>query len=77
MSGCSLRGYQIFLHWLNPGYRDHCKSEDSLRVISYVLNRHSLVGIRDGKIALDVRVNELREFIRGWAEPRGLIQPQR
>jgi len=34
---------------------------------------NSLLGIRDGKTDRTSRVNEIQNFIRGWASARGLI----
>jgi hypothetical protein len=67
-------GYFLFIHWLNPGYRDLGKVSDNLGIIEDILNVNSLVGIRDGKCDPRNRVEEMRSFIRGWAATRGLIK---
>lgn len=69
-------GYYIFIHWLNPGYNDPPKYEDDFGCLSSILYKHnSLLGIRDGKTDPPTsRVNEIRDFIRGWAYTRGLLK---
>ncbi|KAF3889995.1 MULTISPECIES: hypothetical protein [Nostocales] len=66
--------YELFIHWLNPGYKDPEEYDDLSGFIPYILKQHnSLLGIRDGKTDRTSRVNEIRNFIRGWASARGLI----
>ncbi len=67
------KGYSALVHWLNPGRNDGDGSSDELGLIPYLLEHHSLVGIRNGKAAATSRVEELRDFIRGWASSRNLI----
>ncbi len=66
-------GYHFFLQWLNPGYRDVSGARDTLGLLGRVLNYSSVVGIRDGKIDATSRVNEIRDFLYGWARSRGLL----
>ena len=67
-------GYYLFIQWLNPGYEDSHKYEDNFKCIPDILDRDkSLLSIRDGKTNLTSRVNEIRDFIRGWANTKGLI----
>lgn len=65
--------YSFIIHWLNPGFSDPIKIEDSIQLIPYILNRNSLVGIRDGKADPAQRVDEIKEFLRGWASMRGFL----
>ena len=63
-------------HWLNPGFCDPDPTEDRLELIPYLLRANSLIGIRDGKEVIAIRdvgtidatnrVEEMRDFIRGW-----------
>jgi hypothetical protein len=71
----SEQGFLVFLHWLNPGYRDISAYPDSLEVYAAIQHRHSLTGIRNGKINPAPRVRELRDFIYGWASSRKLLVP--
>jgi hypothetical protein len=69
------QGYYLFIHWLNPGFHDPQKYNDDFGCIPSILHEHnSLLGIRDGKTSSTSRVNEIRDFIRGWANTRGLLK---
>jgi hypothetical protein len=65
--------YDFLVHWLNPGFNDETKIEDSIQIIPHILKCNSLVGIRDGKIDPVERVDEIREFLRSWANTHGLL----
>jgi septin family protein len=65
--------YDFLFHWLNPGFNDGIKNEDSIQLISHILNYNSLVGIRDGKVDPGERVDEIKEFLRGWANTHDLL----
>jgi hypothetical protein len=65
----------IFLQWLNPGYHDSGETWDRLGLVNQVLSVPSVVSIRDGKTNPAARVQEIREFIYGWARYRNLIVP--
>jgi len=66
--------YFFFIHWLNPGYGDKDREEDHLNILKIIMEYDSLVGIRNGKINAEERVQEMRDFIYGWAKSRGLIK---
>lgn len=65
--------YFLFIHWLNPGYEDEETVNDRLDLIPNILSYDSLLGIRNGKISVENRVQEMRDFVYGWANSRGLI----
>lgn len=67
------RGFSILVHWLNPGFSDSEPEPDRLDLVRRVLAAHSLIGIRDATIAASDRVEEMRDFIRGWALGRDLV----
>ena len=69
-------GYSLFVHWLNPGHSDSGKRTDVLGLVPYLLDRGALVGVRDGKVDAHAhaRVDEMRNFIYGWADAQGLIK---
>ncbi len=68
------KGYFIFVHWLNPGYSDpDAPYYDHLDLTNWLLSQQSLIGIRCGKEVAEPRVEEMREFIYGWAKPRNLV----
>ena len=67
-------GYFAFVHWLNPGHSDTDTAYfDNLGVSNWLLSKHSLIGIRSGKVAPNSRVREIKHFIYGWAKSRNLI----
>ena len=68
------RDFFPFVHWLNPGYEDKESVKDIHGLIPYLTKSNLLFGLRDGKLPPDERVGEMRDFIRGWAKSRGLVQ---
>jgi len=67
-------GYFLFVHWLNPGYSDlDTPYFDNLGLVSWLLSQQSLIGIRSGKSVADSRVEEIKEYIYGWAKARNLV----
>jgi hypothetical protein len=69
------KNYQIYSHWLNPGFNDENDQPqfDTLGIFNYLIGLDSSIGIRNGKIDLNNRVQEIREYIYGWAKFRNLI----
>jgi hypothetical protein len=65
----------IFLQWLNPGYNDAGETWDRLGLVNQILSVSSVVSIRNGKADPVARVQEIGEFIYGWAKYRNLIIP--
>jgi hypothetical protein len=66
-------GFFIYLQWLNPGYADAGENFDRLGIAYQILSVPSVISMRDGKADPAGRVQEIREFIYGWAVPRGLV----
>ncbi|MCI0365381.1 MAG: hypothetical protein L0219_16050 [Phycisphaerales bacterium] len=67
------RGFFTLIHWLNPGFNNREPESDRLGLVQQVLATDSLIGIRDARIDATDRVEELRDFIRGWALSRDLV----
>ena len=66
--------YFLFTHWLNPGYSDLNLSQfDNLGLMNWILSKKSIVGIRNGKSSAANRVEEIKDYIYGWAKSRGLV----
>ena len=63
----------LYIQWLNPGFRDSYKRTDQLNIVDKILSFPSLVSIRDAQIDATTRVQEIREYIYGWAKYRNLI----
>jgi hypothetical protein len=69
------RDYQVYSQWLNPGFDNlnELPQFDTLGIFNYLIGLNSTVGIKNGKINLNSRVQEIREYIYGWAKYRNLI----
>lgn len=65
--------FQLYLQWLNPGFNDLGENWDRLGLVSRILAEQSWFSIRDARGDASRRVEELRDFIRGWAGSRGLL----
>ena len=63
----------LYIQWLNPGYCDTRKMDDRLNLANHILSMKSVLAVRSGKVNLLPRVQEIREFIYGWAKFRNLI----
>lgn len=68
------RGFSLYIQWLNPGYMDAETVQYNSGLRDEILSAQSTFSIRDGKIDPESRVDELREFIYGWAIFRNLIK---
>lgn len=66
--------FEIYAHWLNPGWSDPAGTAfDQHGLMPWLLARGATAAIRDGQITpLTYRVEELRQFVFGWAKARGL-----
>ncbi|MCK4663518.1 MAG: hypothetical protein KAT68_11675 [Bacteroidales bacterium] len=67
--------YFLYIHWLNPGYTEQIEPPlfYTLGVINTLLSNDSLIGVRNAKTDVEGRVQEIRDFIYGWAKSRGLL----
>jgi len=68
------KNYYIYLHWLNPGYKDKKRYSDYLNLIPTLLELESVIGQRDGKVNLVNRVEEVKNFIHDWSKRSGLLK---
>jgi hypothetical protein len=59
---------------LNPGYGDVTSYQDALGLKDYLLNKGATLQVRDGNVDPLHRVQELRQFILGWAKYRDLVR---
>jgi hypothetical protein len=68
--------YFLYIHWLNPGFKEEVEPPlfYSIGIINRLLANNSVVGVRNAKINIDTRIQELRDFIYGWAKSRGQIK---
>lgn len=67
------KGFDLYVQWLNPGYSDPGESWDRLGLVNQILDAPSVLAIRSGKGNPAGRVQEIREFIYGWATYRNLV----
>lgn len=66
--------YQLYCQWLNPGYRESNDAGfDHLGMSSWLLGKEAILSMRNGKLPVRNRVQEIREYIYGWANYRNLI----
>lgn len=66
--------YFIYLHWLNPGFNDSYEYPDSENLIYKILKMDSLVGMRNGKLNANDRVEEIKNYIYHWSKRKGLLK---
>jgi hypothetical protein len=67
--------FDIYAQWLNPGF-DNKERWDSLGLVNRLLHHGGVICIRNGrqgKWRLLSRVEEIRQFIHGWAAARDLL----
>jgi hypothetical protein len=67
------QGFSLYVQWLNPCYSDQAATFDHLGLAPRILAARSVLAIRNGQVNADFRVQEIREFIYGWARYRNLI----
>jgi hypothetical protein len=68
-------GFAIYGQWLNPGH-DGKEYFDGLGLMNILLQNEATVCIRDGQDGSDMlthRVEEIRQYVDGWASARGLV----
>jgi hypothetical protein len=69
-------GFSIYAQWLNPGHHG-TGTWDQLGLVNRLLANNAVVSIRDGRedySKLHARVEEIRQYIHGWAAARGLLK---
>lgn len=64
--------FDLFIQWLNPGYSDTGEAFDRLGLTSWLLGHDATISMRDGQTSLKPRVEEIRQFVHGWAKRRNL-----
>ena len=67
--------YFLYIQWLNPGHHDsnNVSQSDYLGIMNRILALDSTISIRSGKNNPEERVQELTDYIYGWAASRGLL----
>lgn len=65
--------FDVYVQWLNPGYHDRGVYFDELGLASRLLSAEGVLAMRSGKGSPKSRVQEISEFIYGWAKYRDLV----
>lgn len=69
-------GYDLFVQWLNPGYRDGSRYDDEHDLREFLLKRGATLQQRNGTQDAGTRVKEIRQYILGWATYRDLVRTE-
>ena len=69
-------GYYLYIHWLNPGFKEAVEPPlfYSIGIINRLLAHNSIVGVRNAKINTESRIQELKDFVYGWAKSRDQLK---
>jgi hypothetical protein len=69
------KGYEVFIHWLNPGYNDTYEYPDNLHVIDEIsqMDKCKITKVSGKKHLAESRVDELRKYILEWATKNKVI----
>jgi len=67
--------YFLYIQWLNPGYSDQNTTAhaDYLGIMNRILSLDSTFSIRNGKYDPASRMQEIVNFLYGWANSRNLL----
>ncbi len=67
--------YFLYIQWLNPGFRDQndLAHSDYLGLANKILALESTLSIRSGKVDTTSRIQEIIDYLYGWAKPRNLL----
>lgn len=67
--------YFLYIQWLNPGFEDQNEiaHSDYLGIANRLLALGSTLSIRNAKHDSAMRVQEITDYLYGWAASRGLL----
>lgn len=69
-------GYDGFVQWLNPGYSDGERYEDTFGLRDFLLSHSATLQERNGQSDPTHRVKDVRQFILGWGTYRDLVHTE-
>ena len=69
------REFAVFCQWLNPGYHDEGENFDRYGMAPWLVAQGATISMRDATRPIQARVDEIREFVDGWATARDLTFP--
>ena len=64
------RDYTLYVQWLNPGRKGSGPVQEDPAITDTILGARSALAIRDGNADPHNRVEEIKEFVYGWAKYR-------
>lgn len=64
------QGFVLYIQWLNPGYGGEEEVEEDRSITDKILSAQSAFSMRNGNAPPSGRVQEIKEFIYGWAKYR-------
>ena len=66
------KDYELFIHWLNPGYNDESDKVlfYNIGIINYLLANGATVGVKNAKTDCIERVDEIKAYIYAWNKIR-------
>jgi hypothetical protein len=67
--------YFLYVQWLNPGHDDQNDSAhaDYLGIVNRILSLDATLSVRNGKVDPTERIQEISDFLYGWAFSRNLL----
>lgn len=67
--------YFLNIQWLNPGYSDqnNIAHSDYLGIANLLLSLDSTLSVRNGKLNTTPRIQEIVDYLYGWAKSRNLL----
>lgn len=69
-------GYDVYVQWLNPGFDDDTRYEDSIDLIPFLLKKGATLQVQSGKTSPEKRVQDLLRTILGWATFHDLVHTE-
>ncbi len=66
--------YALFVLWINPGYSDESRYDDTEKIIEYLLANGATILQRNGKDQPNDRIQEIRQFLFGWGKTHNLLK---
>ena len=69
-------GYELFVQWLNPGYNDAGRYNDTLGLVPYLLEAGATIQQCNGKNDPTARVQSLVQAILGWATYHDMLHTE-
>ena len=69
------KGFFIFIHWLNPGYKQDKKPDSDVNQLLNLIPQNSFIShVKNGNDNPQERVQEMKDFIYSWAKRKSLLK---